>query len=467
MFLAMKKNYLYFYSLVLVLFPILIVLLCRHFRISTDDYYYLSEVERIGVTKVVSATYYKWSGRFAACAVMNFFFGLLHNRMHYFFLIPLMSFILLEIGLYLCIHQLAQNNNIQLSRLQKAALSLSFLALLFFMSFDIGETWFWCSSIGCYLFNVLAFVWGLFFILHKKNNFLIFLGVIVCAVFIGGSAEMYGFFFLLITGYFLFFRYRKASGTPTDLRPTKNAKLITAFIFLAISFIVLVIAPGNYLRDQLLPKHHFIFSFFIAAKSLIKFFIFYLPSHLHYIAAFGLIFFFTGHELRNEKQQRFEVNFKLIFKRLTLLFLCFLILFAYLAAFLMSEMGPARLWFLVTFLLSIYCSLLGFYAGYCFTISERTASVLKTAGSCLTFLILSYSLITQFNLVSRYSASFDEREKALKAINSQGKPDTLVVIPSLPPSGMLYSAEITGDSTHYKNRHLKLGYKLQFQVIEN
>lgn len=461
----MKKSELYLSSLPLILFLALILMLCMHFRISTDDYYYLSEIEQKGVLNIISYSYFKWSGRFAGCTVMNSLFSLLHAYPHSFSLIPLSTFILLIIGVYLLISRLGEIYSFPMSVFEKSVLCLSFTALLFFMSFDIGETWFWCSSTGCYAFNILAFIWGLFFILHPRNTFFIFSGILVCFVFIGGSAEVYAFFFLLFLSIFIFHRYKNTVGKFSD--SLNHKKLLVGFAALMVSFIILLIAPGNYLRDQLLPPHRFFFSFFIAGKSLIKFFVFYIPSHLPYLLAFSLPFFFAGRAFKYASDKKYEMRFSFFLKRSSLFFASFLVLFSYVTAYLMSETGPARLWFLVTFLFSVYCCMLFFYAGYSFILSEKASRITRSGGTFLATIILCYCLIHQFKLVSRYSTSFDEREKRLTDFNLRVKTDTVLAIPPLPPSGMLYPADITADASHYKNQHLRQGYKLQFQVIEN
>lgn len=461
----MKKKYLYLYSISLVLFLSLILMLCWYFRLSTDDYYYLSEIENKGIQHIITYSYFKWSGRFAACAVMNSLLSLLQAHERYFFLIPLGTFILLISGVHVLINRLAVLYSIKINLLFRLVLTVSFVALLFFMSFDIGETWFWCSSTGCYVFNILALIWGLYFLLCPKSTVLTLSGIIICFVFIGGSAEVYAFFFWLLSAGFIFYRYKNT--VDEFFQNPFHKKLVLACVALTISFIILILAPGNYLRNQLLPPHRFFFSFFIAGKSIIKFFIFYLPVRMHYLLLFSIPFFFAGSAFRESNEKKFRPDFTSFFKRLTLFFIVFLGLFSYLTAYLMSETGPARLWFLVTFLFSVYCCLLSFYGGYSIPVTEKAGEIIQAAGSSAVLIILSYCIFHQFHLVSRYSASFDNREKALKEFHPEANMNAVLVISSLPPSGMLYPAEITADTTHYKNQHLRQGYKLRFHVVEN
>jgi hypothetical protein len=201
-----------------------------------------------------------------------------------------------------------------MSLLIRWILSLSFTALLFFLSFDIGETWFWCSGMSCYLFSIIAVTWGMFFMLHPA-------------------------------------------------------------------------------------------------------------THLFCYGAMSSCFLFVG--------------------------------------------GPARIWFLVTVLFSIYCCSISFYAGYHHLISSTYITVLKKGSVAIAFLILSFFIIQQLGIVRRYATAYDEREQLLTGLNQWVKSDTIIRVAPLPPPGMLYGAEITDDTSHHTNQHLRSWYKLRFHAIKN
>lgn len=461
----MKKNYLYFCLASLILFLALFLLLCKYFRLSTDDFHFLSEVEQKGIFYPVSYSYFKWSGRFAAFAVLNLLFSLLNDHRTYAFLIPLFTFILLITGMYFHLRRLSEYYTFKPGLLMELVLCFSFIALLFFLSFDIGETWFWCCSIGGYLLNIVAVIWALVFIFHPRNNFFNSCGIIICCVFVGGSCEVYALFFVIFLGIFIYHRYKK--GGPDFFRQRWNRQLLLAFVSLTISFIILIAAPGNYVRSEMLPSHQFVFSFITAGKSLVKFFVLYLPKRLLYLIAFLPPFYFAGRMFKQSNEHLFSMGFSRFAKKLTLIFVTVLITFSWLLAYLLSETGPARLWFFISFLFSIYCCLMVFYYGYSFRLSGKAESCLKTGSVLLAISISAYSLVHQYNLASRYSIAFDKRERMLLEFNERTVADTILVTSSLPPAGMLYPAEITGDMNHYKNQHLRAGYKLRFQIVEN
>ncbi|HRG37605.1 MAG TPA: DUF6056 family protein [Bacteroidia bacterium] len=477
----MNNKYFKRFSYVLLLFLILLSILCFCFRISTDDYFYIAEVERIGVIKIITSAYLKWSGRFAASAVMNTFFKILHDTPHYFFLIPLATFIFLIIGIYRVINALFNYYHIEYSLFKKWVLSASFMMLLFFLSVNIGETWFWCSSIGCYLYSVVAFVWGLGFILQGKTNLLTYAGIACCFVFIGGSTEVFSSVFLLIIFSVLLYYYRTFCSAAAVTMADKNnrsvfiqfkqhptlQKLLFAFIFLSLGLIILIVAPGNYVRDQLFPSHRFFFSFLVTAKSFVKFFIFYVPHHLHVLLAFATLFLVAGGEIRKQTNMQLNLPFPVFFKRTTGMFVLTLGVFFYLVAYIMSETGPARIWFMASFLFAAYSCVISFYAGYCNLFSAKQLRTIRFLGLLTAGIILSFSVINQAVVATRYAVKYDEREQQLLKWKEEIKKDTLLHVQPLPDPGMLYSAEISADSSHFTNQHLRMVYKLNYHVVKN
>lgn len=463
----MERNYIRLYSAVLSLFVLLICMLCWYFRISTDDYFYLHKTETESIYRIVSSSYYKWSGRYATFSIQSLLFKILNTRIHYFFLFPLLSFFILAIGLYKNIHQLTRSFNLKINTLSTIVLSLSLLALFFFLSFDIGETWFWCSGMACYLFSIIAVVWGTYFIIQPKGSFFYYPLIAGCFVFTGGSCEVYAPVFLAILAGIILTVYWKHSSASDFFQYSLHKKIITAFLFLQIAYVFFLIAPGNYNRNQLFPEHRFFFSFYVTAKSLVKFFIIFIPSHLHYILAFSTVFYVTGLHLRLQNTYKFKLRFSEFLKKSSLFFILFICAYFYMIAYIMSETGPARIWFLVSVLFSIFCCSIGFYAGYQQVLSVTRTSVLKKLSIAAAFLILCFSIVRQNRIAGRYSKAYDEREHFLTELNTELTKDSIVTVPALQPSGMLYGAEITSDTGHYTNQHLRMWYKLKFHVIKN
>jgi hypothetical protein len=461
----MNKRYSLLLSSVLALFAILFLMLCYYNRLATDDYYFIWDVRNHGIAIGVTSQYMEWCGRFAATFAMDVFYKWFDIHYSYYAFLTVASALLLFSGVYFILSNLVKCYNLHFPNTQKALSAACFTALLFFLSVDIGESWFWFCSYSSYLWSIVAFIWGMAFLISKKNTFLSGLGAVFCFIYVGGASEVYTAIYGLLLTILLFRNYRNAGAFRIFVQEPFNKKLTLAYIAMGISFLIFLIAPGNYLRDGLFPDHPFFYSFFITAKSFVKFGALYLPFKLPYILAFAFPFIIFGQKFRSSDLPFFHHSFKAFFYRISFSFAILLFVFFYMVAFVMVETGPPRIWFLLSFLLAVYSCVVCFYAGYKLDLSlmqlQRIRYLTLTAG----FLLMIYALITQFSTASAYAAAHDERVEHIVELNNVLKKDTLIRLSPLPRPGMLYSGEIASDSNHFTNKELRLGYNLRYHVI--
>lgn len=456
----MSKRYTLLLSSVLLLFVLLCVLLCWYSRLATDDFYFIWDVRHHGIIKGVTSQYMEWCGRFAATFLMDVIYKWGDTDQTWYFLFPLSSFLLLITGIYRLITNTLLRLSLQLRPLQRGLLALSFTALLFFLSSDIAETWFWYCSLSSYLWSIIAFVWGTAMLLSKKHPRLTALLAAVCFIYAGGASEVYSVLYGVTGLALLCMRYRETAGFSAFVENSFNRRLLLLLIILAISFLLFLVAPGNYLRDELFPEHQFFYSFFITAKSIVKFFIFYLPSRLAGIAAFAIPFAVTGQSVKAAP----VVPLKKIIIRSTLALAFLLLLFFFIVAYVMVETGPPRIWFILSFFLAVYFSVISFYAGCSGFFSKQKMTILRSVSLVLGAALLLFHLFRQVPLIRRYAKAHDGRLASLSEMNKKAVRDTLIVLQPLPPPGMLYSSEIGSDTSHFTNKELRLGYELKFHV---
>lgn len=456
-------NFERFYKIVLsigfVLFAILFVVLSFNSRLATDDYYFIGDTLNHGMLEQVWFQYMNWSGRYTATLPINIIYNLFQTNQEYYYSLPLISFFLLLVGLILLINEINKRNHLSFSKFNVFILGSSFVSLLFFLSYNIGESWFWYCGYSSYLWSITALIWGLFLLTTNKNNPIHTILATICFIYIGGASEIYSSIIGLIYTIFLYKKYQKKIDRKSFVN--ENRKLIVVYLFFGISFIIFLVAPGNYLRDGLFPEHNFIKALFITAKSIIKFFIIYFPSKIPYIIAFGVPFAFIGNQAyaKGKVQQNIFSNFK----KITSLFLAISFLFLFLVAFVMVETGPARVLFFLSFMLTIYFAICFFQFGLNGTF-QKYFKLLSIASILLILGITSYNLFEQSTISTKYAKAIDERVLFLKKLKAKNISDTLIILKPLPPSGMLYSAEISSDTTHFTNRELKMGYNLNFNV---
>jgi hypothetical protein len=458
----MSKRYTLLLFLLLGLFVIMFILLSFYSRLSSDDYYFIYDVRRTGIGGNVYSQYMEWCGRFAATFAMDVPYRLFDVDQTWYFLLPLISFILLITGVYLlckvaCLHL---NYSIEPSRLLIA--SFSFSILLFFMSYDIGETWFWYCSLSSYLWSIIAFIWGIWFLLGTSNKYISIIFASLCFIYIGGSSEVYSVIYGVLLLIFLICRYKRTANFKRFISDNLNFRFLIIYFIFGVSFFIFLAAPGNYLRDQQFPDRHFLNSLFITLKAIIKFGVLFIPFRMVYVLTFGIPFIVIGAAAKNSGINK--ISFGRFFRIATIILASLILLFFILIAFVMIETGPPRLWFLLSFLLSVYTVIICFYAGYTGYIEQTKIGILKTAGLILASLIMIYCFTNQLPTALNYSKAHDERVNYLTELNKTIQKDTLIELKPLPSSGMLYSSEIKEDTTHFTNKELRLGYDLKFHV---
>ncbi|MGZ4054628.1 MAG: DUF6056 family protein [Bacteroidia bacterium] len=463
----MSKRYTYLLSSVLLLFIFLFIMLSFYSRLATDDYYFIWDVRNHGIITGVTSQYMAWCGRFSATFFMDLFYKWFDINQSYYFLLPLVSFVLLVTGIYYLLNNIFRKYKITISILQKWLLSFSFVALLFFLSFDIAETWFWYCALSSYLWSIIAFVWGVAFLIETRKVFYSTTASLFCFIYVGGSSEIYSVIFGLALTVLLACQFRKHKNLKDFLKLSFSKKLLLVYIVLAIAFIIFLIAPGNYLRDGLFPKHEILRSFFIAAKSIVKFLVFYFPFKIFYIILFASPFLFLGNQLQSEKINYLTISFRQFFIRTTVFFAILFLIFFLMVAYVMVETGPPRVSFLLSFLLSVYCSILFFYLGYKAVFSIKNIDLIGFASACIGVILMTFFIIDQFTIVRKYSEANKMRIEQINSLNKTTQKDTLIILQKLPESGMVYSAEISSDTSHFTNRELRLGYNLKYHVAVN
>jgi hypothetical protein len=358
----MSKRYTLLLYFVSALFFSLFIMLCYYSRLATDDYYFISDVRKNGIITGVISQYMEWCGRYAATFLMDLIYWLNDVDQDLYFFFPLTSGFLLVTGLFSLLNAISFQLQLNLSFQSKLIASFFFTILLFFLSIDIGETWMWYCSLSSYLWSVIAFVWGCAFLFGRYHRFISILFASICFLYVGGSSEVYSVIYGVLILLLLIFRYKQAVDFTTFLRDSLNRKILIIYLIFGLAFFVFLIAPGNYLRDQLFPEHHLGNALFITAKSIVKFSVLYLPFRLVYILAFAVPFILIGKQAAKSDTDP-EISFRKFFKYSTLLFLGSALLFFLLVGYVMVETGPPRLWFVLSFLFTSYIVALYFYYG--------------------------------------------------------------------------------------------------------
>jgi hypothetical protein len=129
----------------------------------------------------------------------------------------------------------------------------------------------------------------------------------------------------------------------------------------------------------------------------------------------------------------------------------------------LSDIAPDRGLSQVIILWTAFFSAWAFKLGHHITISKKIALTLFK--SCIVVIILNSAIVgfVQIPVMASYTKALDKRISLLKELQKRGNTKT-ITLSKLPPSGFLYSAEISKDSSYFVNVHLQKGLLLDFNV---
>jgi hypothetical protein len=462
----MTKRYSYFVVFIFLIFVLLYSVLSYYSRLATDDFAFIANLRTQTVIQSSYEHYMSWSGRFMANLFIFTLYQVCQFNQTCYFLFLLFSLLFLICGIYYAISNVFKQFNILMSSLHTWLLTCSFTILLFFMTIDIGETWFWYNALAIYLYDILFFIWGTAFLFASKSSIKTNLLAILCFIYVGGASELYSIIFSLFFILLFYYKLKKVDyHLYTFWNNPMNRRLTYTFFAFLLSFILVIIAPGNYERANAFPDPGLISSIKLIGWMASKFFFWFLPQRIVFILACGIPVLFIGQQYAKVE----SVSLKMLSHKMrvaTLFLLASIFVVFFCIAFIMSQSGEYRVWFILSFLTTIYISLLFFYLGYYFLINNKWATYLKYISVAIGIPLMLYTAIHQYHLSKNYASAVDKRIEYLVELNDRIKKDTIIYLAPLPPCGMLYSGEISTDQNHFTNTELQLGYNLHFMVAK-
>jgi hypothetical protein len=433
----------------LIVFAALYIILAINNRPAGDDVEIINTVRKYGVWDAMTVYWNSWNTRWLSIlflnAVVNFY-----DVVHSFIVYHFVTIVFLFIAIHRFISSLLLRVNPNPSG--KTFYSALLLASFFLVSFNTAENFLWINCNTMYLWSVTGLLFGSAELLKKNLTTSSYLIAAISFFYVGGAFETYAVVALLALIAILIYHYRK----PIKDKRKINLLLISVFM-LCFAFSFELIGSGWRNRHEILGSPAISSALFITVKAIVKMFIWYIPSKIHWLILFFLLWMGFG------AQAKTQVTFRKHFLLKLFIAFCistFLLLFP--SCYLLRETPPFRTWTLVCFLLVLAVTVAGFFTGQKLKDSIAVPYLSSTASFVMLILLLK-TCIDQKQITTVYANAFDEREKILLSAQTNIIGGTIELDP-LPPPGMLYSAEITSDTTHYKNIHLKDYYQLKASV---
>ncbi|MEP7168132.1 MAG: DUF6056 family protein, partial [Bacteroidota bacterium] len=371
------------------------------------------------------------------------------------------------VSLYFLIENIVGKiENIKLSKKINLLYAIILTCCLFFTTYSIPETWFWLVQVCTYLWSIITSLILLIILMQEKNKMIHYLILLIASVFIGGASESYSMVnIFLLTFYMLLSNssFKNNSWISFPKYQNTNKKILFALIFLLISFTITMMAPGNEIRYSALPTVSAVQTAWIQIKSFIKIIFFRTPLKMHYLFLFSFPWLVLGNYLSTSAPKRKLITALNSIKKYFFIFLFLIFIFLIPTSFVMSELGPDRSLSQISFCFSLCFTSLFFFIGYSVEINNNAFQILKTGTIILSIGVLFFHLSEQFSITKKYANAFDNRISLLTELNKTEQKNA-IELDALPASGMIYSAEISEDTSYFTNNFLEYALHLKFDV---
>lgn len=430
------------------LFLLLFLILSYHNRFAADDYDNIDMVSKYGIVGGMIYAYTSFCGRWTTYLFWGpiyHFYEIRAVLVAYSFLVIVgfMTALFCLIKVFLHIFSIKKTNG------EVVIYSIFFSAFFFFSCFGKGEIWFWVSATANYINSITAFIFVIAIIFSNKKNIVFYPIIILLSTYAGGASETYSVFYIILILIFLIISFYNPFKLPCFSAVSK-VKFSIAFIFLLAAFLISYFSPGVKIRTTWLPEKSIMSAFFITFKAMGSMMIFKLLPQIPYLIVFTIPVIGIGRSFNKLKPEKSISNFLKPFIISGVFLVAIIYIFMFPACYLLSESGPDRALSLVILTIVLYFAFWGFYLGYNYKIAESLMHKTQLFSLILIIGLLSYSIITQYSKVKKYSNALDERITYFKSVNFKEK-NKVLYLQKLPPSGFLYSAEYKQDSLYIDN----------------
>ncbi len=422
-----------------ILFVLFLLLTFFFNRFAADDYFFIGELRSSSFKEIYNHLYYEWHGRWTSNFLLVYF--LKFNQAPLFLMVyNTISVGLLYVGITRSLY--AINLYYQLSIKKKTLLIYSVIAIsvLFFCTVSASDTWLWYTSSIVYLWSTTAFFFGLSIFFKTQKNFLDYLIFGLSVIYIGGSNEPLTILIILAL---LFLILKK-----------KETIVSCLGIFLILgAFLINYLSPGTLHRDEITEPLGNLDLWLYSGYAFVDFL--FRNFHTTFLPALflALPFYLLGKQITPSSNKFYPVKQLLIS---ILLIGCVTFFNQMIVVQALGSLPPHR----SSMMSSIFIALV--MIRYLFLLGRYHQSKFKFIKYIMVVNILGLITFTGYYSMihNTYSKAVDNRIEQLILDDNN-----LHQVVALPNSGYLYSAEITPDTSHYTNQHLKSGLGLTNDVM--
>lgn len=435
----------YLFLLNNVLFIGLYALLSYYNRPSGDDFFSIYLVNKAGVIGGSQEFYTTWSGRWTSTAFNLFAAQFLHLKYFLLFYQLLMLFSFAFVVKKLLNTLLPSNRN-------NLFMALYFAMAAFYCSFTLNESWFFFSATFIYMWSLIFLFLGISSLLSSEKNILSIGLISLSFVYIGGSSEPLTITVLMALSLLIIvklLRIKINSAVNTN-------KLLLAFIACLISFVISYAANGNRVREQFFPQLSVYEAVLLNIKMTGIIILKQIPIIVPYVFLFSVPAFYWGVVNSGKYNDANSIKKRLI--QTPFIFGCIVFIFQLPITYVTSDIGALRTLLPISIITLICFGMLMYYLGVLMPSLLATSRKLNIYSFTVLCAMLFYTIITQYPIVSNYAAQYDER---MDYIDKNKNAEQQIKLKPLPYSGLIFSDDLSNDTTHYTNQHLQKALNLK------
>ena len=434
-----QKNLLTCIGAVSLLFPALYLILAHYNRPAADDYYFLHGVRTDGILATAQTAYQTWITRWTTLPFAGFVFQLCGEHFFWFHAITLF---LLAFLMTRWIGKIFRSKVLVVGRSIPLLFGLVLTMSFFFLTIGIGESWFWVTSVCMYVWPLLAFFAGAWWLMRKNQAATV--AALFCFLFIGGGSEVIALESLaVLCGAIFLQRFRFVN------IPVSRKKLLAACLVLIISLGISWMGPGRAAREAALPDLGMLSKGWLGLQSAGYFLLVQLPLKIHWLFFLTLPWIVVRQNFQPETRTVRQVFAAVA--RMAAFFVILVVLHFLLVTGLLHSFPPARTSLSLSFCLTLLSAAIGWQLG---ALPWKLAG-LRMITACFVIgagVLLLTSIVSQHRVARNYAIAVDQR---IEYLTERLESDSSVSVQPLPESGMLWSAEIDSDTGHFTNVQLR------------
>jgi len=465
-----KYYFIYFLTLSNITFISLVLYIGYYNRFASDDIGFIYLGNKNGALADTIKNYMIFDGRFFV-QYFSYLVAILLQNYKSLILFTLFTFSTLIASLYFLLKRFSElyiKQHISIFSLLSVVILLC--NCFFFMTFNIGEVWFWVNGTIVYMWPLIIFFSGASLLLKKKSS-VISISLCSLLMFIYGFSSI-NYLAITLPLYALFILYLRSSKSNGFKNHISKPQVYIPLIFLLIGCVLMIIAPGNYQRrSNSFEPETTLFGIFTESFSSIKHFVKVILTQklfllFSFLGAFSLVKCVSITEEIKISKAQFIRGVLVCTSLIGLSFLIHSITMAVATGWI----GQERVWTILSLILALGCLMMGILLSLYLTIKSSTITSILGYGVLMVIIYINISTLhEQYPIVSEYADSVDERLAYFEQLKSEKQNDEKVFyIEPLAPSGILYSQDLSKDSLsgdyHYHKCYLKFS-GIKFSVF--